>query len=173
MLLTQLRGALAKSLGTRDDFHGLSVRAEAIRGLTNDYAFDAFIMRAAAFDEEAGDIEGLASLLVHKPAASWSDRDCEQAFLELARFGRRFREAEALATVRARRSNTEALALVVGVDPLIPPLLSSFELTEDEKVEAAALAEEVLGRLSEAGHGERLRLAALARAVATLSGEAA
>ena len=170
-LLTDLRVALARSLGTRDDFHGLSIRAEAIRGLTNDYAFDAFVMRAAAFDGDLGDIEGLASVLVHKPAASWSDRDREQAFIELARFGRRFREAEALASVCARRSNTEALALVVGIDPLIPPFFRSFELTEEEKTEAAALAEEVLGRLSQGGHGGRLRLAALARAVATLSGE--
>ncbi|OYY66577.1 hypothetical protein [Sphingomonas sp. 28-62-11] len=171
-LLDAVRTALARALGTDSgDFHGVAARAETIRNLTNDFAFEAFCTRAAAFDGGGGDVEGLASLLVHKPAHSWSDRDREQALLELARLGRRFREAEALATVRDRRSSTEALALVVGVDPLMPPLLSTFELTENEKTEATALAEDLLARLAVTGPTAHMRLAALARAVASVAGE--
>jgi hypothetical protein len=170
-LLGEVRLALARALGAdATDFHGVGARAESIRNLTNDYAFEAFCTRAAAF-EGGGDIEGLASLLVHKPAHGWSDRDREQALLELARLGRRFREAEAVATVRDRKSRTEALALVVGVDPMVLPLLSTFELTEDEKVAATALADEVLARLAIDGPPRHLRLAALARAVASLAGD--
>ena len=128
-------------------------------------------MRAAAFDGGNADIEGLASLLVHKPPHGWSDRDRDQALLEVARFGRRFREAEALATVRQRRSTTEALALVVGIDPMTPPLLSTFELTEEEKVTASAMADDVLATLAIDGQTNHMRLAALARAVASLAGE--
>ena len=85
--------------------------------------------------------------------------------------GRRFRELEALAAVRNRRSRTEAVALVIGVDPLIPPLLHSFELTEQEKRKATALAERVLEALGSGLHAEHLQLAALARAVAALTAE--
>ena len=148
----------------------MAARAESIRNLTNDYAFEAFCTRAAAF-EGGGDIEGLASLLVHRPAHGWSDRDREQALLELARLGRRFREAEAVATVRDRKPRTEALALIVGVDPMARRCSSTFVLTEDEKVAATALADEVLARLAVDGPTRHLRLAALARAVASLAGD--
>jgi len=81
------------------------------------------------------------------------------------------RELEALAVVRDRRSNTEALALVIGVDPRTPPLLRSFVLTEPEKVDAALLAEKVLKTLRKSDGLDRVRMAALARAVATLAAD--
>jgi hypothetical protein len=173
-LLERMRLALARALGVDPvTFSGVAERAASIRDLTNDYNLEAFAMRAAAFESGGGDVEGLISLLVHKPATAWSDRDREQALSDLAQFGRRFRELEALAVVRDRRSQTEALALVVGVDPSTPPLLQSFVLTEQEKVAAAALADrvlEVLGGEADMGH---LRLAALARAVASLAADGA
>jgi hypothetical protein len=154
-----------------ETFTGTAGRAETVRELTNDYAFEAFAMRAAAFEGGEGDIEGLASLLLHKPAHDWSDRDRDQALIEMARFGRRFREIEALAVVRNRRSDTEALALVVGVDPMIPPLLQSFELTDREKKDAAALAEKILAAMGGKGLADHVRMAALARAVAALAAD--
>lgn len=171
-LLEQLRLALARSLGVdAGTFAGLAARAETIKGLTNDYNFDAFVLRAAAFDGGDGDIEGLVSLLLHKPARNWTDRDREQALIEMAKFGRRFRELEALAVVRDRRSETEALALVVGVDPLTPPLVQSFVLTEAEKQAASVLADHVLAALGHQGADNHLRLAALARAVASIAAD--
>lgn len=169
-LLASLRSALAQALGVDElTFAGIAERAKSVITLTNDLRFDAFAMRAAAFEEGQGEIEGLASLLAHKPPRNWSDRDRQQAFLDLARFGRRFREAEALAVVRDRRSSTEALALVVGLDPAMPALLTSFELTETEKVQATSLAESILKELDAAPAQDSVRLAALARAVATLA----
>ncbi|ESY94890.1 hypothetical protein [Mesorhizobium sp. LNHC229A00] len=171
-LLDRLHKALARSLAVdASTFAGLSERAASIKNLTNDYAFEGFAMRAAAFESGDGDIEGVASLLLHKPAHQWSDRDREQALLQLARFGRQFRELEALAVVRDRRSNTEALALVVGVDPKTAPLFRSFILTEVEKVEATALADQLLETLArDSAHG-RIQFAALARAVASLAAD--
>jgi hypothetical protein len=171
-LLNKLHGALARALAVdASTFAGLSERASSIKNLTNDYAFEGFAVRAAAFEAGNGDIEGVASLLLHKPAHQWSDRDREQALLELARFGRQFRELEALAVVRDRRSSTEALALVVGVDPKIPPLFRSFILTEAEKVEASVLAESLLKTLGKNESLGRIQLAALARAVASLAAD--
>lgn len=171
-VLQQMRDAMARALGVdRNSFAGLAERAEVISNLTNDYNFEAFARRAALFESGSGDIEGLVSLLLHKPAHGWSDRDRDQALVEMAAYGRRFRELEALAVVRDRRSSTEALALVVGIDPNIPPLLRSFILTDDEKKQATSLADEVLATLNlDAGNGH-LRLAALARAVASLAAE--
>lgn len=171
-LLDHLHRALARSLAVdASTFAGLSERAASIKNLTNDYAFEGFAMRAAAFESDDGDIEGVASLLLHKPAHQWSDRDREQALLQLARFGRQFRELEALAVVRDRRSSTEALALVVGVDPKMPPLFRSFILTEAEKVEATALADRLLKTLGKDDALGRIQFAALARAVASLAAD--
>ncbi|MDH7640252.1 hypothetical protein [Sphingomonas oryzagri] len=171
-LLSQLRDALARSLAVDPQtFAGLGSRASVVKGLTNDYAFEGFAMRAAAFEAGNGDIEGVASVLLHKPAHNWSDRDREQALSQMARFGRQFRELEALAAVRDRSSNTEALALVVGVDPNTPPLLRSFVLTEEERVRASRLADNLVATLRKDKSIDRVQLAALARAVAALASE--
>ncbi|KRC39621.1 ATP-binding protein [Phenylobacterium sp. Root77] len=170
-LLADLRAALARALGVEvTSFSGLRDRAATLKDLTNDYTFEAFADRAAAL-ETGGDVEGILSMLLHKPAHSWSDRDRAHALTEVARYGRRFRELEALAVVRDRRSYTETLALVVGLDPSTPPLLRSFVLSDVEKEAAAGLAQQVLKVLGEEPEGGRLRLAALARAVASLAAD--
>lgn len=171
-LLTELRLALARALGVDPaTFLGMRARAANLKDLTNDYAFEAFADRVAAL-ESGGDMEGILSILLHKPPHGWSDRDREQALTQVAHYGRRFRELEALAAVRDRRSHTETLALVVGLDPLIPPILRSFVLSDSEKEAAAGLADEVLKLLGKDPAGGRLRLAALARAVASLAADA-
>ncbi|MBN3868027.1 ATP-binding protein [Gluconobacter kondonii] len=172
VLLVELRQALARALGVEvESFSGISERVASVRGLTNDYAFDALADRAAAIEQGTGDLESLVSVLLHRPSRNWSDRDREEALTEIARFGRRFRELEALAVVRNRQSHTEALALVVGLDPKMPPLLRSFVLNDKEKKVAARLADRVIAELRADDKTGRLRLAALARAVAMLAAE--
>lgn len=171
-LLAEVRLAVGRSLGIDPtDFGGISERTSAIKGLTNDYNFDAFADRAAAIEQGTGDIESLVSVLLHRPARNWSDRDREEALTEIARYGRRFRELEALAVVRDRKSHTEALALVVGLDPKSPPLMRSFVLSDQEKSAAARLAEQLVSTLRSDGKDGRLQLAALARAVAMLAAD--
>lgn len=171
-LLGELRHALARVLGTAPaTFDGIATRAETIAGLTSDLRFEAFVTRTAAFEDGEGEIEGLASLLAQKPPRNWSDRDRDQALLDLALFGRRFRETEALAAMRDRSSTAEAIALVIGLDPETPPLLTSFEVTESEKKEANRLAKLLLDTLGRRKAGRNVRLAALARLVVSLSGE--
>jgi hypothetical protein len=171
-LLDELRVALGRALGIdHRDFGGIAERTQLIRGMTNDYNFDAFADRAAAIEQGTGDIESLVSVLLHRPARNWSDRDREEALTEIARYGRRFRELEALAVVRDRRTHSEALALVVGLDPLAPPLMRSFILTDQEKTAAAGMADKLVAALRADKRGSRLQLAALARAVATLAAE--
>jgi len=171
-LLAEVRLALGRALGIDpNDFGGITERTAAIKGLTNDYNFDAFADRAAAIEQGNGDIESLVSVLLHRPARNWSDRDREEALTEIARYGRRFRELEALAVVRDRKSHTEALALVVGLDPKAPPLMRSFVLNDQEKAAAAGMADRLVAVLQADDKTGRLQLAALARAVAMLAAE--
>jgi hypothetical protein len=170
-LLDEIRTALAKAVKVdAETVAGLTDRTAAVTGLTNDWAFDGFIRRAAAFESGDGDIEALAGLLLHKPPRNWSDRDRGQALLELVRIGRRFRELEALARVRGRATGSEAVALVVGLDADTPITLKSFELTLADRASAAGLAERLLQLLG-CEPDQDLRLAALARAVASVAAE--
>lgn len=169
-MLAELKGALAEQLGVDPDtFEGLGPRAMTVSGVTADLRFDAFAMRAGAFGEGKGDIEGLASLLVHKPAKSWTDREQQQALFELAKLTRRFREAEALAAIKGRDPTAQAISLVVGLDPNTQPLIHAFEVTEQERRQADSLAD----ALFEAMKGRRLHasieLAAVARVLERLS----
>lgn len=171
-LLTQARHALGRALGvSSDDFAGLEERAEIISGLSGDLRFEAFVMRICEF-EKSKDLEGLLGLVQNKPSHDWSDRNRDEALLKIAQLGRRFREIEAVAIVRDRKSKTEALALVVGVDPGQPPLLHSFELSASESTSATDMANHILAEMSSVDGDRTVKLAALARAVAALSGEA-
>ncbi|MEE9454664.1 MAG: hypothetical protein V3V13_09825 [Paracoccaceae bacterium] len=170
-LLSQSKGALARALGVdADNFGGVGDRAENISGLSGDLRFEAFVMRIREF-EESNDLEGLLGLVQNKPPRDWSDRNRDEALLTIAQLGRRFREIEAVAIVRDRKSKTEALALVVGVDPGQPPLLHSFELSAVESTHATDMANLILAEMSSLNNDRTIKLAALARAVAALSGE--
>ncbi len=170
VLAEDLRRALAQAIGVPNDtFAGSLERAESIKGLSSDLKFEAFAARVGELELGAGSLEAVAGTLQPKPMRDWSDRNREGALSEVAKFGRRFRQAEAVALMRDRKSNTEAIALIVGVDPKQPPILQSFELSENEKETASKLADLIIKDLGKREHSHELALAALARAVAALT----
>ncbi|HXH51952.1 MAG TPA: hypothetical protein VNH53_00785 [Sphingomicrobium sp.] len=164
-LLNDLRGALASAVGAPADFAGVATRVEAVVGTTGDLRFDAFATRLKAFDGAEGDIEGLASLLVHKPARSWSDLDRQRAFAELFRLGRSMREAEALLNLRGKGTGVEVVAVLAEIAG--GSHMARLELTPTQRREAELLADELLLILGSA-RGD-IPLAALASAIAKLS----
>ncbi len=171
-LAKDLRHALAHSIGVPSDtFAGSLERAESIKGLSSDLKFEAFAARVGGeIEAGTGSLEAVAGTLQPKPMRDWSDRNREGGALsEVVRLGRRFRQAEAVALMRDRKSNTEAIALIVGVDPKQPPILQSFELSENEKETASKLADQIIRNLGQSEYGHELALAALARAVAALT----
>lgn len=171
-MLGTLSGALAEQLGVNPrTFDGVGLRAVTVGGVTADLRFDAFAMRAGAFEGGGGDVEGLASLLVHKPARSWTDREQQQAMFELAKLTRRFREAEALAAIKGRDPTAQAISLVVGLDPNAQPLIHAFEVTEQERREAERLADQLLATLKGRRRHAAIELAALARVLERLSAQ--
>lgn len=168
-LLDDLVRSLQTALATPSDFVGIAARAASVVDRTGDLRFKAFANRAAAFEGGKGDIEGLASLLIHKPARTWTDLEHDQALLELTRLGRIFRETEAVVAIRDRKRGGEALAVVVGLDPDTPTLIKSFEITAAESQLADDLAAQLMNVLGAAAGPETVSLAALARAVQRLS----
>lgn len=169
-MLTTLRERLAEGLSVDpDSFEGVGPRAAAAHGITGDLRFDSFAMRLAAFETGSGDIEGLASLLIHRPPRGWSDRDREQAEFELVKLTKRFREAEALARVRGRDATTQAISVVVGVDPKVQPLFKAFEVTAKERREADRLADAIFAQLTGRPGRASIELAALARVLERLT----
>jgi hypothetical protein len=171
-MLTELKNAVADHLGVEaNTFEGLGIRAVTAAGVTADLRLDAFAMRAGAFEANEGDIEGLASLLVHKPPRNWSDREHEQALFELAKLSRRFREAETFAGVKGRAPTSQAISVMVGLDPNVQPVFHTFEVTDKELAQAETLADDLLERIRGRNLRSTVELAALARIVERLSAE--
>lgn len=171
-MLDGLRKRLAELLGVDvKTFEGLGARAMSAAGVTRDLRAEAFIMRAGAFEGEEGDIEGLASLLVHKPARNWSDSEQERAEFEMAKLARRFREAEAFAEVRGRAATATAISVVIGLDPKERPLFRALDVTERELAEADRIADDLVARLRLEGVPPTVEIAALARMLERISGD--
>ena len=173
-MLEQLRLAVARELAVSPEtFEGLAERANTASGVSADLRLDAFAMRAAAFESGDGDVEGLASLLVHKPARNWSDRDFQQALFELAKLARRFKEAEVFAGVKGREPTAHAISVMVGLASSERPLHKSFEVTRAELAKANQLADELVQAIRSRKVASSVELAALARVVERLSEDAA
>lgn len=173
-MLERLRVAAARGLSVDPaTFGGIEARAHTATGVSAELRLDAFAMRLAAFETGDGDIEGLASLLVHKPARNWSDRDFEQALFELAKLARRFKEAEAFARVKDRAPTAQAISVMVGLASLEQPLHRSFEVTDAEMNEAHRIADAVLRVIKEQTVDTSVQLATLARVMERLSEDTA
>ncbi|TDP88724.1 hypothetical protein EDD54_0020, partial [Oharaeibacter diazotrophicus] len=169
-MLNSLRTTLAEQLGVDPTtFDGVGLRSVTVTGVTADLRFDAFAMRAGAFEGGNGDVEGLASLLVHKPARSWTDREQQQARFELAKLTRKFREAEALAAIKGRDPTAQAISLMVGLDPNSQPLFHAFEVTEKERRQADQLAEQLIAAMEGSKSPSAVEYAAIARVLEILS----
>lgn len=172
-MLERLRLAVARELTVDPEtFEGLEERAKTASGVSADLRLDAFAMRAAAFESGHGDVEGLASLLVHKPARNWSDRDFEQALFELAKLARRFKEAEVFAGVKGREPTAHAISVMVGLAASERPLHKSFEVTRAELAQANQIADKLVQVIRSQKVASSVELAALARVVERLSEEA-
>jgi len=173
-MLERLRDTAARELSVDPaTFEGIEARARNATGVSAELRLDAFAMRVAAFESGNGDIEGLASLLVHKPARNWSDRDLEQALFELAKLARRFKEAEAFARVKGRAPTAQAIAVMVGLASLEKPLHRSFEVTDAELSQAHRIADALLLTIKKQKVASSVEMAALARVMERLSEDAA
>jgi hypothetical protein len=169
-MLHEIRCQLAEHLSVDPTtFEGIGFRASTAAGISGELRLEAFIMRAGGFEGGDGDIEGLASLLVHKPPRNWSDREQEQAMFEMAKLARRFRDAEAYAGIKGRAPTAKAISVMIGLDPTEKPLFHAFHVSEEEFAQADDIAGELYEQLKKKELRSAVSLTALARIVERLS----
>jgi hypothetical protein len=174
--LQELAGAYDKMLGeveskmfnaldaSREDFEALRERASSVSGVSGDLRLDAFATRLANFDGSRASLEGILSLAAEKPPRDWVDRHIDAAILELAKFARRFREAEAFVTVQGRTPHSEAIAVVIGAGSDTKTISRSFAISDRHRETVEAKADEVASMLEGQGLGTEVLLAILAKA---------
>ncbi|HBP6280112.1 TPA: ATP-binding protein [Pseudomonas aeruginosa] len=146
------------------DLAAINERANAVAGVSGDYRQDAFATRLASLDGSHTTLEGLLSLAVEKPPREWVDRHIDAANLELAKFARRFREAEAFVGVQGRQAHSEAIALIIGAGSETKTISRSFSIADRHRKTIDSKAAEITSMLEQQGLGTDVLLAILAKA---------
>lgn len=142
----------------------LRARAEAVAGITGDLRQDSFATRLAKYDGSTVSIEGILSLAANKPPRDWTDRDIDAATLEISKVALRFRQAEAFVSVKGRKPNSEAFAVVIGAGNGAKMISRSFDITDRHRQAVESKADEIAAQLRKQGLGTDLLLAILAKA---------
>lgn len=142
----------------------LRARAEAVAGITGDLRQDSFATRLAKHDGSTVSIEGILSLAANKPPRDWTDRDIDAATLEISKVALRFRQAEAFVSVKGRKPNSEAFAVVIGAGTGTKMISRSFDITDRHRKAVEAKADELASQLRKQGLGTDVLLAILAKA---------
>ncbi|WP_321885967.1 ATP-binding protein [Paraburkholderia bannensis] len=176
-MLAEVEGKMLEALDARmDDLEALRQRARSVSGISGDLRLDAFATRLANFDGERATLEGILSLAAEKPPRDWVDRHINAAILELTKFARRFREAEAFVAVQGREAHSEAFAVVIGAGSNTETISRSFAISDRHRQIVESKADEVASMLERQGLGTDVLLAILAKAglkLASIDKEAA
>lgn len=148
---------------SRDNFEALRERASSVSGVSGDLRLDAFASRLANFDGSQASLEGILSLAAEKPPRDWVDRHIDAAVLELTKFARRFREAEAFVAVQGRKTHSEAFAVVIGAGSDTKTFSRSFSISKRHRQTVEAKADEIASMLEGQGLAADVLLAILAK----------
>ena len=164
-MLAEVEGTMLAALdASRDDLEALRERAKSVSGISGDLQMDGFATRLANFDGSRTSLEGILSLAAERPPRDWVDRHIDAAILELAKFARRFREAEAFVAVQGRKAHSEAIAVVIGTGSDTRTISRSFAISDRHRKTVEAKANEVASMLEGQGLGTDILLAILAKA---------
>ena len=173
-LLNRIESNMLEALDAHSDsFQSLRHRAETVAGITGDLRQDAFSARVAKHDGSQVSMEGILSLAANKPPRDWNDRDIDAALMAIASLSVRFRQSEALVSVRGRKPTSEAFAVVVGAGSQTRTFSREFDLPEQHREKVESLADALAKKLRSEGKGLRseLLMAALGRACIRLAEE--
>ncbi|MDR5814992.1 ATP-binding protein [Caballeronia sp. LZ033] len=164
-MLAEVEGKMLDALDARmGDLEALRQRARSVSGISGDLRLDAFATRLANFDGGRASLEGILSLAAEKPPRDWVDRHIDAAILELTKFARRFREAEAFVAVQGREAHSEAIAVVIGAGSNTETISRSFAISDRHRQIVESKADEVASMLERQGLGTDVLLAILAKA---------
>lgn len=164
-MLAEVEGKMFEALDAgKEDLESLRKRASSVSGVSGDLRLDAFATRLANFDGSRSSLEGILSLAAEKPPRDWVDRHIDAAILELTKFARRFREAEAFVAVQGRKANSEAIAVVIGTGSDTKTISRSFSISDRHRQTVETKADEVATMLESQGLKTDVLLAILAKA---------
>lgn len=164
-MLRKIESSLLEALDAPENsLERLRARAELLKDLDGELRQNAFAGHLAKHDGSLASIERIMGLAVNKPGRDWTDRDFDQALLEIARLALRFRQSEALVSVRGRKPMTDAFAVVIGAGSSARTISRQFDLSERHRATVDSLANELASSLQSKGLDTDVLLAALARA---------
>jgi hypothetical protein len=164
-MLRRLESTMLEALDAPvDRLDRLRARAEVLAGVTGDLRQDSFATRLASYDGSKDSIEGILSLAANKPPRDWTDRDIEAASLEVAKVALRFRQSEAFVSIKGRKPNSEAFAVVIGTGSDTKTISKTFSISDRHTESVAMRAEEIVERLRKHGLDTDVLLAILAKA---------
>lgn len=165
ILLNDVECQMLKALdASKKDLESLRKRAALVAGVSGDLRLDSFATRLASYDGTRSSLEGILSLAAEMPPRDWVDRHIDAAILELTKFARRFREAEAFVAVQGRKANCEAIAVVIGAGSDTKTISRSFSISDRYLQTVDAKADEVAAMLESQGLKTDVLLAILAKA---------
>lgn len=163
-MLDEVECKMLKALDAgKDDLDLLRKRASSVAGVSGDLRLDSFATRLANYDGTRSSLEGILSLAAEKPPRDWVDRHIDAAILELTKFARRFREAEAFVTVQGRKANSEAIAVVIGTGSDTKVVSRSVSISDRHRETVDAKVDEVTMILENKGLSRDVLLAILAK----------
>ncbi|QDQ86439.1 ATP-binding protein [Alcaligenaceae bacterium SJ-26] len=163
-MLAEVEAKMLDALdASRDDLEALRERAQSVAGISGDLQLDGFATRLANFDGTRASLEGILSLATERPPRDWVDRHIDAAVLELTKFARRFREAEAFVAVQGRTAHSEAIAVVIGTGANTQTVSRSFAISDRHRATVEKKAGEITSMLESQGLDADVLLAILAK----------
>lgn len=144
------------------DIESIKSRGKVVSGITGDFLLDGFAGRLSVFENSRKYYEGLCSLAVSKPPRDWNDQDADLALITLADWSLKFRQFEAIASVRDRDPTRKAIAVVFGTGDDGETMSESFNISKNDQPMVDKLAATFLTHSKSIS--KELFLAALAQA---------
>ena len=148
--------------GSFDDIESIKLRAKTVHGITGDFRLDGFAARLAAFEKNRTYYEGLLGLAVNKPSRDWNDQDADLALITLADWALKFRQIEAISSIRDRSPTRKAIAIVFGTGDQGETISESFSISNEDQTRVNELAAIIVNHASNISPD--IFLAALAQA---------
>jgi hypothetical protein len=138
IMLNSLRDTTLKKLQVHSRspqaYKELNERAQNIKDISGQHRLNAFSNRLAMMDDSQDQMESLAGLAINKPTKNWIDPDIERAEIELASFAQEFNRHETFSSVKGRKENREAIAIVVGHEERSEPYMYEFDILKSDNV---------------------------------------
>lgn len=123
-----------------DQIESIKLRAKTVSGITGDFRLDGFAARLTVFEKNRSFYEGLLGLAVNKPTRDWNDQDADLALITLADWALKFRQIEAISSIRDRNPTRKAIAVVFGTGEEGETISDSFSISLDDQTKVNELA---------------------------------